>query len=208
MWSALVLAISEPLVISLVLATYLFAIAGQRTRARASASLLLLAREAAVLALVPMVARDVRERGTRSITSWALVPFPLFGWWIWVRARVGEWPFLDPSISRRQALGWPCAGAVTVIREGASANHWLAFALGALTVIGGVYVARRHRWFPLSDGALMLSLLVLFFGSNAWRYPGEAIRLLALPQALIVLCIATTPGRRMPVAPRRRLSVR
>ena len=44
-----------------------------------------------------------------------------------------------------------------------------AFALGALTVIGGVYVAHRHRWFPLSDGALMLSLLVLFFGSNAWR---------------------------------------
>lgn len=203
MWFALVLAVSEPLVFALTLALYLFDGDRRPLRAWAAAALLLLAREAAVLAMVPLVVRDVRARAWGRAVTWAAVVVPLLAWWTWVRVRVGEWPFLDASISRREALGAPLAGAVTVVREGAGADHWLAFALGAATVASAVWAFRRHRWFPVAHGALATALLIPFLGANAWRYPGEAIRLLGTAQLLVVVAVVgdrVTAGRsRRPV---------
>ena len=78
-------------------------------------------REAAVLALVPLAAATVRRRGWRNALPWLATPVPLVLWWTWVRARVGQWPFLDPSPSRRDALSWPLGGVVQVVREGTTA---------------------------------------------------------------------------------------
>lgn len=189
MWFALVLAVSEPLVFALVLALYLLDGDRRHVGSWTAAALLLLAREAAVLAMVPLVVRDVRARAWGRVAAWATSAVPLVVWWTWVRARVGEWPFFDASISRRQALGAPLAGVVTVIREGAGADHWLAFVLGAVTVVLAVWTFRRHRWFPVADGALAFALLIPFLGANAWRYPGEAIRLLGTAQLLVVVAV-------------------
>jgi hypothetical protein len=195
MWFALVLAVSEPLVLALVLLMYLLDDGERRVATLVTAALLLLAREAAVVAILPLVARDLRARAPRRVASWALVVVPLAAWWVWVRVRVGEWPFLDPSISRREALSAPFAGAVTVVREGAGADHWLAFVLGALTVVAAVWVFRTHRWFPVAHGALAFAVVIPFFGANAWRYPGEAIRLLGPAQVLVALARIGAPVR-------------
>lgn len=190
MWFAIVLAVSEPLVFALVLGIYLLWLAGRRRPALVVATLLLLAREAAIVALVPLVIRDVRERGAAILAAWALVPVPLLAWWTYVRVQVGEWPFMDESISRREALAVPFSGVVTIINEGADADHVFAFVLGALTVAAGVWVFRRRQWWPVSHGALAFSLLLLVLGPNAWRYPGEAMRLMGPAQLLIVLAAA------------------
>lgn len=193
MWFALVLAVSEPLVLSLVLCIYLLDRDGHRTLVLVLAALLLLAREAAVLALVPLVVRDAR-RCLTAAAPWVLVALPLAGWWTWVRWHVGQWPFLDASISRREALGLPFAGAADVIREGAGGDHVIAFVLGAATVVFAGWVALKRPWFPLSQAALLFALVIVVFGANAWRYPGEAIRLMGPAQALALLCVATWPG--------------
>lgn len=194
MWFALVLAVSEPLVLTLLLLAYLLAIDGRRTALVVTAALLLLAREAAIVGLLPVIIRDVRERRVRALGGWVLAAVPLVAWWTWVWARVGDWPFRDPSISRREALSAPFAGVVTVVREGVDGDHLLAFALGALTVAGGIWLARSRPLWPVSEGALCFSLLILFLGANAWRYPGEAIRLLGPAQVLIALTLAV-PAR-------------
>ena len=203
MWVALVIAVSEPLVFALILGTYLLWLRGQRAPALLVAAALLLAREAAAVALLPILWRDLRERGVRVLAGWALVPVPLLAWWVYVRARVGEWPFLDDSISRREALSPPLGGALTIVREGASGDHVVAFVLGALTIACAVWVARRFVWWPISQGALAYALLLLLLGPNAWRYPGEAIRLMGPAQILIVLAVAVSPptARRRQPAP-------
>lgn len=193
MWFALVLAVSEPFVLALVLAIYLLDQDGHRVGVLVLGALLLLAREVAVLALVPLVVRDGRT-GARAAMPWLLVAAPLLGWWAWVRLHVGDWPFLDPSISRREALALPFAGPATVIRAGANSDHVVAFVLGAITVALGIWVAARRPWFPVSHAALLFSCLVVVFGANAWRYPGEAIRLMGPAQALALLCVVTWRG--------------
>jgi hypothetical protein len=195
MWFALVLAVSEPLVFALVLAVYLLDDDRHRVGVLVTAALLLLAREAAV---VPLVARDVATSGLRRAAPWTLIVVPLLAWWAWVHARVGEWPFLDPSISRREALSAPLVGVATVIHEGADANQWLAFVLGALTVIAAVWVFRTRRWFPIAHGALAFAAVIPFLGPNAWRYPGEAIRLLGPAELLIVLAVVGAPAAARP----------
>jgi hypothetical protein len=201
MWFALVLAVSEPLVFALVLTVYLLDDDEHRAATLVVAAVLLLAREAAVVALVPLVVRDLATRGVRRTATWVVVVLPLLAWWTWVHARVGEWPFLDPSISRREALSAPFVGVVTVVREGADPNQWLAFVLGALTVVAAVWVFRTRRWFPIAHGALAFAVVIPFLGANAWRYPGEAIRLLGPAQVLIVLAVVGAPAvaRRRPL---------
>ena len=197
MWFALVLAVSEPLVFALVFGVYLLWLTGWRRAALVTAAFLLLAREAAVVALVPLIVRDVRERGAAVLASWALVPVPLIAWWTYVRVRVGEWPFFDDSISRREALGAPLSGVVTIAREDVDADHIVAFLLGAVTVAAGVWVYRRRPFWPVSEGALAFSLMLLVLGPNAWRYPGEAIRLMGPAQLLIAIAVAAhAPVRR------------
>jgi hypothetical protein len=206
MWFALVLAVSEPLVFALVLALYLLDEDGHRGAAFATAALLLLAREAAIVALVPLVIRDVATGGMRRAATWVLVVVPLLAWWTWVHARVGEWPFLDPSISRREALSAPFVGVVTIIREGADANQWLAFILGAVTVAAAIRVFQTRRWFPVAHGALAFAAVIPLLGANAWRYPGEAIRLLGAAQLLIVLTVIGAPTARRRVVDHRRVA--
>jgi hypothetical protein len=189
MWFSLVLAVSEPFVLALVLGVYLLHLDGRLGASVVAAAACLLTREAAVVALVPAAVRDIRARGVRAAVGWAAVPVPLVAWWAIVRVRVGEWPFLDPSISRREALAAPLSGVVTVIREGADASHWLAFVLGAITVAAAIHVHRTRRWFPVTHGAVAFAAVILLLGPNAWRYPGEAIRLLGPAQFLTLLAV-------------------
>lgn len=189
MWGAMVLAVSEPFVIALILLAFLLWLDGRRRAALASVACALLAREAAALAFVPLAVVDIR-RDMRRVAVWAATVVPLLVWWTWVRFRVGEWPFLDSSVSRREALAAPFAGLVGVWHEGVGFDHWVAVVLAAGTIAASGYVVWRRVWFPVSHGAAALAVLVVFFGPNAWRFPGEVIRLLGPPQVLTLLAFA------------------
>ena len=78
------------------------------------AVLLLLTRETAVLALVPLVLLALRARQYRQVIVWSSTTVPLLLWYGWLRYRMGCWPFLDPAITVNQPLrlavaGLPCA---------------------------------------------------------------------------------------------------
>ena len=193
-WWAVVLAVSEPMVLALMLAIFL---AYQDDRWRVTlvlAALLLLTRESAGLVLVPLVVHDVRRAGWRILVPWAFTATPLLLWWTWLRFRIGQWPPLDPAESRRGALDLPFRG-YWHIKGGFHASHAIAFGLAAVTVVAGLWVWRRRQWWPISDAAVLFSLLILFLGPNATRLPGELVRLIMPAQVFIILAVAgTTPG--------------
>jgi hypothetical protein len=193
LWFATVLVLAEPLVLALILAVYLLALDGRPRSAMVAGALLLLAREAAVIALVPLVWRAVRQRRWADVVGWGLTLVPLFAWWTWVRVQVGEWPFLDPSSSRRNALSLPFVGFARVVPD-AGSDHVAAFVIGAITVAAAAWAWRRSSRTPVSEGAVLFGLLVLCFGQAAWFRPGEAIRLMAPAQLLTVIALVS-PAR-------------
>jgi hypothetical protein len=188
-WWAVIIAISEPLVMALMLLVFVLHHDGRRGWALVAAAALLLTRETAVLALLPLAWADARRVGWVRAAAWlgaALVP--LAAWWTWVRVRVGAWPFLDPSESRRGALDLPLRGYLR-FRGDVTAGHVLAFALVAATVVAAIWVWRRRPWFPITDAALLFAVLLLFLGPNATRFPGEVLRLMMPAQVLVALAI-------------------
>jgi hypothetical protein len=185
-WWAVIIAISEPVVMLLVLVTFLLHADGHRRATLVTAALVLLARESAGLALVPLVWDDVVRFGWRRFAPWVITAVPLLLWWVWVRVRIGQWPFLDRSESRRGALDVPLRGYVRA--PGAvTAGRIVGFVLVGLTVVGAIWVWRRHPWFPVTHAAVLLAVLLLFLGPNATRFPGETLRLMMPAQLLVAM---------------------
>jgi len=133
-WWAVVLAISEPMVIALMLLLFIAYLDGRRTAAYLLAALLLLTRESAGLAIVPLAIADVRRAGWRHLLPWGATVVPVLAWWTWIRFRIGQWPPLDPSESRRGALSAPFVG-YWHIKGGMHPSDVAAFVLAAATVL-------------------------------------------------------------------------
>lgn len=193
-WLALSIAFSEVFVLALLLLFCLLVIDGRVGAAMAVGALALLARETAALAIIPVGLVSLRARRWREVLGWTATVLPLLAWWTWVHHRVGQWPPLDNSLSRRKALSYPLGGAITVIRNGADGYQWVMFALAAVTVVAAIWVFVRVPWWPVSWVALLFGLLLLCLGSNAFQYPGEAIRLMTPAQALVALSFAAGPS--------------
>lgn len=187
MWVTIPIVFSDPLVVSLLLLTYLLAAHGRTAGAWLAAAALILTREAAAVAVLPLGWAAYRRRDVRGAALWLATVLPTLAWWVWVRLRVGDLPPLDPGLGRAVAL--PLAGPVTVIREGEPIGGWFlaALVLGGLTVAASVWVWVRAPWFPVSQGALAFGVLVACLGPAGWRLPLQAIRLMLPAQALIAL---------------------
>jgi len=197
-WLSVSIAFSEVFVLALLLLLFLLVIDGRTGWAFVVAALALLARETAAIAVIPMALVALRARRWGEAGAWAATVVPLLGWWTWVHHRVGEWPPLDPSLSRREALSYPLGGVIHVVQEGTDAGHWFTFLLGAVTVAAAVWVFMRARWYPIAMAALLFGVLIVCLGPNAYRYPGEAIRLMTPAQCLLLLCFAAS-GRTLGV---------
>jgi hypothetical protein len=201
MWVTVPIVFSDPFVVSLVLLVYLLSARGRAVPMYLAAAALLLAREAAALALLPLVLRDLRRRDVRAALMWVATALPLLDWWTWIRVRMGVWPPLDPAYGRRGALSLPFAGVIQVIREGKPlAGFFLAaIILGAVTVVAGLYVWRRAGS-TISEGAVLFALLILCLGPSAVRLPAQMIRLMLPAQVLIALALvaATQPASEAP----------
>ncbi len=187
-WAAGIATFSESIVLALLLGALLAELDGRRAVASWCFAALLLAREASAVALVPAFVADVRARGPRALPRWLATVAPLLAWWGWVRVRLDEWPFLDDSLSRRDALAAPFAGVVEAVREpGFDAVGWAVVLIGLVTVVCAVVVARHSKWPLVPATGVALALVIPFLGVNVWRWPGEAMRVLAVAQVVVVL---------------------
>jgi hypothetical protein len=181
--------VSDPLLVALILGAYVLDGRSYRRSAVATLAFAILVKEIAVLALVPLVWRELRRRDLRRalIVSSAVLPYAV--WCAWVRVRIGAFPFLADTAPRRGALGWPLGGIRYSLDhwpfEGATIFGLLAFtiALGA----AGAWAARGHQIGLL---AALFTILTLCLGSEALRYIGETVRVFLLPQLFGGLALA------------------
>lgn len=202
LWLGAIATFSEPFVLAVLLLALLLELEGRRVLAGAAWAATLLAREAMIVALVPVLVRDARHRGIRpTLLRGAAIVAPLLGWWVWVRARIGDWPFLDDAHSRRDALAPPLTGFIGIDNTefpNASSSTAVAVtvAVGLATVVVAVVLARRSDWPLVPVTALALAAVVLVYGPNVWRFVGEAMRTMAYPQVLMLLVAADLRGGR------------
>ena len=183
------LLVPEFLIAGLVLLIYHFAETDRIGHARVAAALLLLTRETAVLALAPLVLSHVRRREWDAALRWSVVTIPLLLWYVWLRVRVGVWPFLDPGHPAGTALDLPLRGFLSAVwRADAGTALVLAASLGWITIAIGAAVVSLRRT-ALAWAALSMALLVMVFGLGEAEFPGEAVRLMLPAQLLIAVAM-------------------
>ena len=191
--ASLLVAVAEPSVIALTLLAYLLAADGRRRAVLVVAALALLCREAAIVALVPLAWADI-SMDRRRAAGWCLPVAALLAWWTWVRARVGQWPFLDPSVSRRQALAPPVDGWFRMLQVRLSGDLLFVMAVAVVTLVAAILLARGYPRVPIIQGALLTSLVLLLLGTNAVRFAGECLRLMSLAQVLVITGFVSRPA--------------
>lgn len=188
------LLVPEFLIAGLVLLTYHFAETNRIRQARVAAALLLLTRETAVLALAPLILAHVRRREWRALLRWSVAAFPLLLWYVWLRARVGVWPFLDPGHPAGRALDLPMRTFLSAVwRADAGTALVLAAGLGWATIAIGAMVVSSRRT-ALAWAAFSMALLILAFGRGQAELPGEAVRLMLPAQLLIAVAALAHPS--------------
>ena len=195
-----VLVYGEAVAFALLLGAYALYLRGHRRQAWLAAALVPLAREALLVALVPLAVHHLRRRGVGAVRHAALAVVPLVVGFTWVRWRVGEFPFLDSSVSRREALGIPFVGAARAIAETPSfvlaVLAVLTAAVAVVTFGAAVIVVLRHpKDRLLSTAALLMAGVGLCLGAQAYRYPIDGLRVLAPGQVLLAV-VAVRSGRR------------
>ena len=165
------------------------------------ATLVLLTRETAVLALIPLTWKALHNRDWRGTIRWAATAIPLLIWYAWLRWRIGVWPFHDPQVPPSRALDVPVRSFLSKAWSG-DAGAVLAFTalLGWATILAGAIVAYRRRT-PLAGAGLAMAALILVFGPAQAEWPGEAVRLMLPAQLLIA--VAAVAGGATPVTAKR-----
>ncbi len=182
--------VSDPVVTGMVLTTYLLHLDGRARATRVGAALTALAREAAVLAFLPLAWHDVRRRGRVAVRDWLVTLLPYAIWCTWLHFRTGFFPFTDPAPARRDALTLPFVGIIRMYdRSSAPAGPTLVLVVACATIGAAWYLARRVRWFPVRDGALCLAALVLCYGTSVWGLWGEALRVMSTAQACLLVAL-------------------
>src|SRR4029078_11269795 len=134
-----------PLLIALILLAYLLDARGHRRSALVVIAYAILVKEVAVLALVPLLWRAIRERDRR-MTIMVVSPVPPYAVWsVWLRWRVGSLPFL--SHTGRGALGLPFAGIRHELLHRPPDSAVILAMTTAAIVLGaaGAWMARRHQ---------------------------------------------------------------
>jgi hypothetical protein len=121
-----------------------------------------------------------------------LAALPYAAWSVWVRVRVGQFPFLTHVRTRSDAFRLPTVGWFQTLGDGADAR--LAVAVAVATVMLAVFVGWRARAILAGAGAVAAAVLPLCLGPNALQYLGETLRILAFPQVLALVALAYLVG--------------
>jgi hypothetical protein len=182
---------AEPLTIALLLAGCWLSMRGRRGERGAIAcfAAAILARETALLVLVPFVWRALRRGDRAQVRRWLAAAVPAALWWVWVLVRIGELPFLATTSARGGALSAPFAAIADFATDPAQSSRLTIVAALVTTVVACGLVVRVRRWFPVSDVALAFTALALCMGPTTLHYSQEAFRLLAVPQTFALVAI-------------------
>jgi hypothetical protein len=201
LWFVIPDIVSEPMAGALVLLAYLYERDGRHRDARFAAVFAILTRELMIVAFIPLAWRAWQERRWAGLRDWGLVLTPYLAWIVWVRFRVGQFPFLDPSSSRRGAFAAPLTGWYRTMAGPLDNGQGWAVLIGAVTVVAVGLVALRGNWlYPVTHGAVALCLLSLCYGVAVFAFPGEGIRVMAPTQMLLIIAACTLPRRTKPEA--------
>jgi hypothetical protein len=177
---------SEPVFVALILSALLLWSRSRLGLAKLAASALWLTRAIASVALIPLVWRSWRDHGAKGLLSWWWVPVPWLVWSVYLKFRMGTFPFTDPSPVRREAIGFPLEGALGAITS-ASPPHVVVALLALATLLAAVVLAVTRRWFPVIPAAVSLALIIPLLGSSVFELWGEALRIADPIQMLIIL---------------------
>jgi hypothetical protein len=186
----------EALLIACILLAYVLEARQHHRSALAAFAFAILVKETAVLGLVPWIWGALRRRDFRRAGEFAAATIPYVLWMLWVRVRIGEFPFLAHTLSRTQAIGWPGAG-LRYAQIHRTPDHVAVVTIVLVTVVlccVGAFVARD---LPIGGFTATLAVLFVSLGPNALRYSAETLRLLSVPQVFALLCIAVAIGRRL-----------
>jgi hypothetical protein len=181
--------VAEPLLVALILAAYVLDRRGQRVPARWVMAYAILVKEIAVLALIPWAWRAIRDRDRSALRGVAATLIPYATWCVWLRLRVGEFPFFARTNNRSDALDLPLAGVRAVLSE-RTPDHEAIVAMLLITVALGAGAAWIARGTQLAGLAAAFALPAVCLGTQALRFEGEAMRLLVVPQVFAVVAIA------------------
>jgi hypothetical protein len=195
LWFVIPDIVSEPMAGALLLLAYLYEREGRRKSARITAVFAILTRELMIVAFIPLAWRAWKERRWAGVRDWALVVMPYAAWTVWVRFRVGQFPFLDPSTSRREALAPPLVGWYRTMAGPLDNGQGWAVLIGGATFLLVALVALRGNWvYPVTHGAVALALLSLCYGLEVFAFPGEGIRVMAPTQMLLLIAACASGG--------------
>jgi hypothetical protein len=195
--------VSEPMAGALVLLAYLYERDGRTRATRITAACAILTRELMLVAFLPIAWRDWRTRRWLAVRDWSLVVAPYALWTVWVRVRVGTFPFLDPASSRRDALALPLVGWLRTLNGPLDNDQGWAILFAFLTVGVAVAVVARGKWtYPVTHGAVALAALSLCYGISVFAFPGEAYRVMAPTQVLLLIAVCDRGQVRAVPAPR------
>jgi hypothetical protein len=188
-------AYGEPLLIATLLLGYIFEARGKRGAAVVAFAFAMLVKETAILGVVPLVWRDARRPDWRGVWAWSASVVPFIGWMVWVRVRVGEFPFLAPTHSRRDALRPPFVGIAEALKNH-TPDAGVVVSLTLATLALCLAAAWLGRGLPVAGAALAFAAMVVCLGPNALAYLGETLRLIAVPQVFSVLALTIAATRR------------
>jgi hypothetical protein len=186
--------VAEPMAGALVLLAYLYDRDGRRRGSSVAAAAAMLTRETMAIAFLPLVWRAWREEGRRGVMRWMLTGLPYAAWTVWVRVRVGNFPFLDPASNRRDALAPPFVGWWQTLHRPLQNGQEYGLIVGGLTLCIAGFVAVRCRggYRPLVWAAVCSTALVTCYGWSVWEFPSEAMRVMA--PVHVMLLIAALDG--------------
>jgi hypothetical protein len=180
--------VADPLMIALILFAFVLDGRGRRRNALLVLAGAVLVKEVAALALVPWMWQALRRKNWRGVGRLLTVLVPYALWCVWVRVRLGEFPFLAHTIQRTEAFGFPVSGMHTIWNEQPPEYVWI-LVLTIITIVGAfaaAWIGRRH---DIAIVAGAFGLLVLCFGPNALRFSFEIGRLLAPAQVFSLVAL-------------------
>ena len=187
---------AEPLLIACILLAYILEARCHHRSALATFAFAILVKETAVLALVPWIWGALRRREFARAAAFVATVVPFLLWSLWVRVRIGEFPFLSKTPSRGQAITWP-GGGLRYVMHHQTPDHVAVTAMVVVTIAlccVGAFVARD---LPIGGFTAAMAVFFLCLGPNALRYSEETLRLLSVPQVFALLCVAVAIGRRI-----------
>ena len=148
----------------------------------------ILVKEVALFALIPWIWSAIARRDRRGVVQAgaAVVPYAL--WCVWVRWRLGAFPFLAHTYSRTGALSLPLVGLRQAL-DARTPNIGVVTGAVIITVVLGAVASWVMRGTRVGALAFVYTILTLCLGKNALAYLLENARVMAVAQVFALLCL-------------------